>query len=275
MIIQMKCISLKRVLLVLTGVILMLALFGCGKQKYKLILPAGFISDKDQYAAGTEVKVTFNFFATDTDYQFFSDADDVKKGFDDKDGYVFTFVMPERDVRFWVESRNSMVYIPEKTYTEKELFDLIDEERMVFDCYDATVGTVGGDCYTEYVLYRWNDEGLLLARYSKFDEEPEVKRVCKVPVSCLYDCLAAVGRNGMRSWKDGIAPTGSYNAIKFKEGGNIIRISSDDMPEDGFKAFGEIENVLSKAWSSYGPKGMAEDPGIGIIDDPIVEETDK
>ena len=242
----------------------MLSFFGCAK-KYKLNLPAGFESDKTSYAAGQEVVVRYRYLATDTDYSFYWDADDVKQTFDD--GYVFTFIMPERDVTFWEESHNSMEYRPEKEYTEKELLGMIDEERMVFDYYEATVGTDGGDGYTEYVLYRWGERDLLLAKYSKYEGEAETKRVCRVPLSYLYDCLAAVNRNGMKDWKDGEPIDGMAYAVKFKDSGEIVRISSEDMPEGGTKAFAEVEQALRKAWAYYGPK--SSDPGsIGIIDDP-------
>ena len=33
-----------------------------------------------------------------------------------------------------------------------------------------------------------------------------------------------------------------------------VRVSSDNMPEDGQRVFGEIEQVLRKAWKIYGPK---------------------
>ena len=272
----MKKNSFKISISVIMGVMLMLALFGCGKQKYKLILPSGFESGKTSYAPGEEVTVSYDIIATDTDYSFYCDADDMKQGYTDKDGYVFSFIMPERDVRFWKESYNSMEsYAFAKAYTEEELAEKIDGERMVFDYYDAVTGTDGGDEYTEYVLYRWSEYDLLLARYTKFWNEDEVTRVCRVPKSYLYDCLRVVARSGMREWKDGIVPTGCYIVVKFKEGDEILRFSSDDMPEDGFKAFGDIEKVMREAWSIYGPGKDETEPGIGIIDDPVIVEEEK
>ena len=267
----MKRNTFKIILLVFMGVIIMLSFIGCGK-KYKLDLPAGFESKKTSYAAGEEVTVTYRYFATDTDYSFYWDADDVRQSFDD--GYVFTFIMPERDVTFWEESHNSMEYRPEKEYTEKDLLEMIDEDRMVFDYYEATTGTDGGDGYTEYVLYRWEENDLLLAVYTKYADEAETKRVCRVPLAYLYDCLKIVNKNGMKDWKDGEPIDGMAYAVRFKEKGETVRISSEDMPAGGTKAFAEVEQALRGAWSVYGPKGT--DPGsIGIIDDPKpVEETE-
>ena len=259
-------------ILVVLGVISMLMLFGCGK-KYKLNLPSGFESKKTSYAAGEEVKVTFNFIATDTDYSFFSDADDVKKGYSDSEGYVFTFVMPERDVTFWEESRNSMEYRPPVEYTERDLIDNIDPDRMVFDYYEATVATVGGDGYTEDVLYRWAESDLLLAKYTKSEGTNEKTQVCRVPLMYLYECLKTVNLNGMKDWKDGMGLEGKVYAVRFKDKDSFIRISSDDMPEDGRKAFTEIENVLRGTWNTYRP--LIDEGSIGIIDDPVTEEVDK
>lgn len=265
---------MKRYLLKITaaflGVVIMLTMFGCGKQKYRLILPHGFESEKSSYAAGEEVTVTYSWLATDTDYSIFCDADDVKKGFDE--GYVFSFIMPERDVTFWMESRNTMEYKPHIEYTEAELLERVDEGRMVFDYYEAVTGTDGGDGYVEYVLCRWEEDDLLLARYTKTDGEYEKASACRVPLSYLYDCLKEVNKAGMRSWKDGNPLDGMVYVIKFKDGDEVVRITSDDMPEDGIKAFGKIEKVMSGAWSVYGPK-KGQDPGsIGIIDDPVYEE---
>ena len=269
----MKGSKLFKIIILFTGVLLMAGLFGCGKQKYKLILPSGFESKKTSYAAGEEVKVTFSFFATDTDYSFFCDTD-CKQSFSSEEGYVFTFTMPERDVYFWVESRNSMVYHPEVKYTEKDLKDRIHDSRMVFDCYSATTGTDGYDGYDEYALYRWEESDLLLVSYSKWEEEGkgEVVRVCRVPLSLLYDAVRIAHEYGMQNWKDGMAITGAFYAVRFYEGGELIRVSSDDMPEDGQKAFGSIESFFKRAWGNYGPKGETDPDYLGIIDDPRPEE---
>lgn len=83
-----------------------------GKEKYKLELDGyGFESKKDSYAEGEKVTVYFNLIATDTDYNFYTEPDDVKldRDYDDKHGYIFTFEMPAHDVKISVNSWNSMV----------------------------------------------------------------------------------------------------------------------------------------------------------------------
>lgn len=106
-----------RVLTFLLGVILMLTLFGCGRQKYKLQFDgSGFESKKTAYAAGDRVSVYYGMIATDTDYHFYIDADvSMTQDYDDDRGYVLTFVMPAHDVTLRVESNNSMEYMQGET----------------------------------------------------------------------------------------------------------------------------------------------------------------
>ena len=46
--------------------------------KYQLILDYGFVSDETSYAEGDKVEVHYNIFATDTDYSFYTDSEDVE-----------------------------------------------------------------------------------------------------------------------------------------------------------------------------------------------------
>ncbi len=106
---------MKRVLTLMMGVIVMLGLFGCGKQKYTLHFEGyGFESKKPKYAAGEKVTVYYGMIATDTDYSFWLDDENVelKQDYDDRHGYVFTFVMPDHDVTIYESSHNSMMVLP-------------------------------------------------------------------------------------------------------------------------------------------------------------------
>ena len=79
------------------------------KKKYSLHLCPDFTSAKKSYHAGERVKVCYNLIATDTDYSFSSPDVEMKQGYDDKHGYTFDFIMPERDVTINVSHQNSMV----------------------------------------------------------------------------------------------------------------------------------------------------------------------
>ena len=105
----------KLLFLFILGVSVMFALFGCGRQKYKLNLDGyGFKSSKTAYAAGEKVTVYYDLIATDTDYRFWLDDESVKltQDYDDRHGYVFTFTMPDHELTLHMSSRNSMEYIP-------------------------------------------------------------------------------------------------------------------------------------------------------------------
>ncbi len=100
--------------LVIMGMAAMTVLAGCA-EKYKLDLGGyGFDSEKTAYAEGEAVTVRYDMIATDTDYRFYTDSDDVelKQDYDGR-GYVFTFTMPAHDVKLYVSSRNSMMYDPD------------------------------------------------------------------------------------------------------------------------------------------------------------------
>ena len=105
-------------LLILMGVMMVLTLSGCAKQKYRLRFDGSdFKSKKTEYAAGEKVTVTYGLIATDTDYRFWLDDENVRmtQNYNERDGYVFTFIMPDHDVTLHEEHHNSMIYIPRFT----------------------------------------------------------------------------------------------------------------------------------------------------------------
>lgn len=87
-----------------------MSLLGCGAQKYVVNANGGYELDKKSYAAGEEVKAYFKYIATDTDYTFYCENEDVtiKTSYDNSIGYVITFTMPDHDVTLGVKSRNTM-----------------------------------------------------------------------------------------------------------------------------------------------------------------------
>ncbi|MBR2675835.1 MAG: hypothetical protein IKE28_02840 [Solobacterium sp.] len=78
------------------------------KKKYRLIFSRpGFQSEKTSYAEGETVTVSY-MVATDTDYWFQIDAEDVKQSYDPRKGMIHTFTMPAHDVKVNVTSGNTM-----------------------------------------------------------------------------------------------------------------------------------------------------------------------
>ena len=230
-----------------------MGLFGCGAVKYKLEFGGyGFESKKTSYAEGETVTVTYDMIATDTDYTFYTDSDDVKldQEFDNNHGYVFTFTMPPHDVKLSVRSRSTMEMDPDahKPAPADDPKDYITNENMVFDYYEATVATVGGDESTEYVLYKFDDTQLILARYDQEEDSEETMNYCLVSSSVLDDCMKLVKKYKMQKWKKGSGLRGMIYVVKFMNDGEMIRVSSDSMPDDGREAFYAIRGVLAGEW---------------------------
>ena len=129
--------------------------------KYQLILDYGFESKKTSYAEGDMVKVYYDLIATDTDYSFYTDSDDVelKRDYDDKKGFVITFIMPAHDVSLHVDSVNSMEYIPETEfdYDEVDTKGLSEETLDLFaTCaiyLETGSNTDNGDMLSSKELY--------------------------------------------------------------------------------------------------------------------------
>ena len=88
-------------ILMLLEVILMLALFGCGRQKYTLEFDGpGFRSRRTEYRAGETVKVYYDRAETEADSRFWLDDGSVpiKQDYDARSGYALSFPMPAHDV---------------------------------------------------------------------------------------------------------------------------------------------------------------------------------
>lgn len=84
----------------------------CSGKKYKVDYCGqkyAYSNAKDSYKAGTEVKLYFELIATDTDYSFYLDDERLNYDYDEKKGFIISFVMPEHDVKLECESHNSML----------------------------------------------------------------------------------------------------------------------------------------------------------------------
>lgn len=249
---------MKKFLFVLMGVFVFMGLFGCGKKMYKLNFDGyGFESKKTSYEEGETVTVYYDLIATDTDYTFTCDSDvKMERDYDGQHGYVFVFTMPDHDVTLHVESRNSMEYDPDAHLPETppDLKDEIDPENMYFDYYEKTVSAEDKSGHEEYVLYERNEGvGMILAVYTKEGEAQEEMKCCLVPEDTWDSCMNIVRGYNMAGWEKETSLEGKYIVVKFKDSnGNPVRVSSDEMPKDGYGAFDSISEILWRAWEQYG-----------------------
>ncbi len=101
---------------------------------YQLIVDEGFETDEVSYSVGDKVSVYYNIIASDTDYSFYADSEDVELDvtYDEEKGYVITFKMPAHDVSLYVDTVNSI------EYNEPNGFDEVPE-----DAWNALLKYVG------------------------------------------------------------------------------------------------------------------------------------
>ena len=131
----------KGLIFLLIGGILMLSLTGCfGGNTYQVDYGGQkdcFTHAKDSYRAGAQVTLYYGLIATDTDYSFYLDGEQISPDYDEKHGFIIRFTMPDHDVKLRVESVNSMEYRPERDVEPQK------EWVLTFDSFDG-----GGPDYT-------------------------------------------------------------------------------------------------------------------------------
>lgn len=227
----------ERITRLIAAAVLLMSLSGCFKGKKYNIDYCGqrefFEGAKDSYSAGERVKFYFNLVATDTDYEFLLDGERFNPDWDDNRGYVISFTMPDHDVTFKCRWENSMVR---------------DGEILLVDYYRAIVGTDGGDSSYELALYRMGGGGLELREYTREAGGEEQVRTFSVPYSAKEDCYEVIDKSDFYKWEsmDGIATDGAVTVVKYRENGGYIRVSSENMPEDGIEKMDRVRAALQE-----------------------------
>lgn len=225
----------------------MLVFSGCffGK-KYKVDYngqKSAFTNASDYYRAGQNVKIYYNFIATDTDYTFYLDDEIINPRYEEGKGYVIEFKMPERDVSVKVLTKNSMLYDPGVNSDNPQ------DATMLVDYYTAVTGTVGGDSSREMVLYYHSDYDVELSVFDNDEGSGELRTDYIVPIDALKECKEVIRRNKFDTWNkkyDDTAIDGGVTVVKYLNDKNeTIRVSTARMPDDGLKKMGEIAGVLN------------------------------
>lgn len=127
-----------------------------------------------------------------------------------------------------------------------------EEQIMLVDYYRATVATVGGDGYSETVLYRNSDGSCEVHYYSKYEGDAEEAHTAyAVDPGVLEEVFKIIRENKIASWNDkkyAAGLDGARYVLKFRDSkGEYIRVSSDNMPEDGVS----VMNAVNACMSSY------------------------
>ena len=237
----MKRQLLKTAALLLIGGCLMMSLFGCGAQKYRVDYggdKSSYLDAKDTYRAGKTVTVYYYLIATDTDYTFYLDGMRLNPLYSEGKGYKIEFTMPAHDVKLKCASRNSMVYEPEK---KPEPYVLLSYET-------GTCGTDGYDSSRSLTLSTTEGEALLLVRRDNDADGTETVERFSVPYEAAHQCTELIESFGLREWKYLEEPQcidGGYTTVRFRnDDGSYEQASTGCMPENGERQLDQIGVVL-------------------------------
>lgn len=229
------------------GVILVMSLFGCmGKQKFAVDYGGNkdlFIGAKDAYYEGATVRLSVPL-ATDTDYSLAADGKSVRPEVT-KNGsqLTYTFKMPDHDIKVEFSSHNSMV----NTASEPES---LTEGKLLLDYYSAPAAVVGEAEYHEITVNEGADGALYFNVYtgSAANGTTTSHKAYKATEEVLDKAKEVVDNYGMDTWNDepGVGLTGAVRVCKFiDEYGDLVRVSTEHMPEDGNTAVYAFAEALS------------------------------
>jgi len=225
--------KMKKIVLVLLGGLMLLGLFGCGKKYHITYDDKSFYKGaKDSYKAGQKVTFYYDIIGTDTSYSFYLDGESISYSYDEKKGFVISFVMPEHDVTFSHSSRNDMV-------------NMIEEHLLVVYS-KGTSGIEDGNRFTTYSLYEQNGE-YYIEKVEKNADKTETARYA-VEGTVWVECLAAIKECDFEKWdslKNYECLDGGFTSLWY-DNGNQISVSTGKMPEDGQQQLNSIGSILMK-----------------------------
>ncbi len=232
------------IILLISIVITAFVLSGCNRgEKYSVDYcgqKSVYSGARDSYYAGQEVKLYYSLIATDTDYSFYLDGERLNVDYDERKGFIISFTMPDHDVKLECESRNSMeLYVPE-----------YEEGSVLIDYYCETVKASGKNDVYELVLTATdNAYEYKLDVYSKDEDSGEETTVSYlVPYYVFDSCMSIVVANGVDEWNElenGIAMLDKFVSLKFFDGNELVRVSTEKMKdEDGEMVLEIIRSAL-------------------------------
>lgn len=147
--------------------------------------------------------------------------------------------------------------------TEMPVFEEgeLTESVMLVDFCRRTVATVGGDGYSEVVLYETPEGETQVHFYSRYEgDEEESHRAYRAADGVKEKAYELISRYGMAGWNDeehGPGMTGAIVVLKFRcADGSYIRVSSDNMPDDGAGMMYDVRACLTE--------GLTEDDLIEV-----------
>lgn len=124
-----------------------------------------------------------------------------------------------------------------------------DEGDVLFDYYHSAVATPEDAEYSRMSLMLGEDETLYLHTFSGSRDKGTVTshRVYSVPEELLTSLNRYVADNKIDKWNDSkyVGLEGAVTEISFRDAsGELIKVSTDNMPEDGEQFLRQIASML-------------------------------
>ena len=238
--------------LITLGGLLTLGTFGCGKASHAVDYCGqkdAYAHARDTYKTGEKVRLTYPVPATDTEYSFYLDGEQLNADYEEGKGFILRFTMPDRDVKLECRAVGSM--------TEASTEDADREDVMLLDFYtSSTAAADEGGGYLEMTLYTTVGGNWKLLVYARETQEaPETCTAYDVPYMAVDKCFSILDEENVRAWNDEPldGEEGAVTVCKFRDtDGTYVRVTSEAMPEGGAQAFARIRETLqSYATDAY------------------------
>ena len=162
-----------------------------------------------------------------------------------------------------------------RTFISPETLADLPDRTLVLNYFSRTVGTPMTMPYYELAVYTYDEGGcLLLQQYTNGGTPNEYVKEYLIPKEAYTEVMSVILKNDMHRWNDmqGIAITGGMEVCKFWLNGSSYRVTTDNMPEDGQSAFGEVQLAIesyikgSKLISEhYTVEPHEEEPGPDVV----------
>lgn len=262
----------KAAYLIILGMVTLMSLFGCiGAKKYRVDYSpydAQWFEAKDSYRAGQTVKLSVPL-ATDTNYSLSVDGVGITPEVTGRGStLVYIFTMPDHDVKVDFGMVNSMINVNADPDVSVDY-----TQALLADYYTAPVAIVGESIYHEITLNRGSDGNLYLNVYEGSRDEGTttshtVYRVVNPdydgkPDAVVGELNEVVRQYRMEDWngQPGVGLDGRITVCKFRNSNSsfmdfdheIIRVSTEHMPDNGEKAIAAFRDVLEQALQNAEP----------------------
>ena len=118
-----------------------------------------------------------------------------------------------------------------------------EKDTILIDYYEKEIALEEEQDYFEMVLYTYDEDNLLL---KVFDNEKTTEYL--VPHKVFNEINRIIKKYKMSKWNDidGCGIDGKIYVCKFYKNKEFIRVSSENMSEDGVEAFEKIHQKLNQ-----------------------------